>query len=251
MRGKAKTARPAVAPASADAVSEANAVVLPPAYREDPAQLRFIADSVPAMTVAYDEGLRCVFANRRYAEFFGFTTEKIVGRHLREIVGETVFEEISPYLAEVMRGHRTSYKRVRTLPDGEKRYLEVELIPHVAEGRVRGLFSVTVDATVRRREEQLRMLGLSTAALIANAEDSSTAIRSILQAICEAEGWDCGRYHHADPVAGIMRMTECWGIDDPHVQEFLERARSVEHRPGLGLVGRAWTSSAPLWVADA
>src|SRR5579859_1254995 len=181
MRGKAKTARPAAV---------ADAVILPPTYREDPAQLRFIADSVPAMTVAYDEGLRCVFANRRYAEFFGFTTENIVGRHLREVVGETAYEEVAPYLAEVMRGHRTTYKRVRALPDGEKRYLEVELIPHVAEGRVRGLFSVTVDATARRREEQLRLLGLSTAALIANAEDASTAIRSVLQAICEAEGWD-------------------------------------------------------------
>lgn len=126
--------------------------------RDDAAQLRLIADNVPAMSIAYDGNLRCLFANRRFAEFFGLTTVSIVGRHLREIIGEGPYQEVKPYFDQVLEGHRTTYKRTRVLDSGDLRYLEVELTPHVGQdGRTRGLFAVTTDVTQRRQvEEQLR-----------------------------------------------------------------------------------------------
>jgi diguanylate cyclase (GGDEF)-like protein/PAS domain S-box-containing protein len=125
---------------------------------DDAAQLRHIADNVPAMSIAYDENLRCLFANRRFAEFFGLTTASIVGKHLREIIGEAPYREVKPHFDRVLEGHRTTYKRTRVLDDGEPRYLEVELTPHIGQdGRTRGLFAVTTDVTERVRvEEQLR-----------------------------------------------------------------------------------------------
>ena len=230
------------------------APITPPRHspRDDAAELRLIADNVPAMSIAYDERLICLFANRRFAEFFGFSTETIVGRHLREIVGENAYAEVKPYFDHVLAGHRTTYKRVRLMPDGERRHLEVELMPHIAAGgRVRGLFAVTTDVTERKYEEDLRTLGLSVAALIANADSSTTAIRAVMRTICEAEGWECARYHRIHPDGSEMRQVEHWGIDDPAVQRFLERARAIEHVPGAGLTGIVWQSGEPLWVADA
>ena len=219
---------------------------------DDAAHLRLIADSVPAMTIAYDERLICTFANRRFAEFFGLTTESIVGRHLREIIGEEPYREVAPHFDKVLAGTRTVYERTRVLADGTKRFLEVELMPHFVEGgRVRGLFAVTMDVTERRREEQLRVLALSVPALIADAETTSDAIRSVIRAICQAEGWECGRYLRPDPDGAAMRQVEEWGIDEPAVQRFLERARGIAHRPGLGLTGIVWQSGEPTWVADA
>ena len=226
--------------------------VLRPAPQEDPAQLRLIADNLPAMTVAYDERLLCTFANRRFAEFFGFTTGSIVGRHLRDIVGKEAYREIEPHIGRVLKGEHSRYERTRVLESGEKRHLEVELIPHIGEsGKVRGLFAVTTDATERRRESHLRTLGLSTATLIAEAESAGSAIRSVIQTICVSEGWDCGRYHQIEAGGQAMRQVEAWGIDDPAVQRFLERTRAIEHRPGKGLVGEAWLTGQPLWAPDA
>jgi diguanylate cyclase (GGDEF)-like protein/PAS domain S-box-containing protein len=222
----------------------------PAAPADDAAQLRLIADNVPAMSVAYDERLLCTFANRRFAEFFGFTTATIVGRHLREVVGEQPYQEIKPHFDRVLAGERTTYKRIRTMPNGERRFLEVELIPHITGGRVRGLFAVTTDVTERKREQDLRTLGLSVAALIADADNSSTAIRSVIRAICESEGWECGRYLRPDADRRVMRQVEAWGIDDPSIQGFLARVAGLEHRPGVGLTGEAWQSGTPLWVAD-
>ena len=57
------------------------------ALRQSAEELRLFADNVPAMAVSFDENLRCVFANKRYADFFGFAAADIVGKHPREIVG--------------------------------------------------------------------------------------------------------------------------------------------------------------------
>lgn len=51
-------------------------------------QLRMIAENIPAFIFQGDRALRCRFANRRYAEFFGFTPETIVGKSVADILGE-------------------------------------------------------------------------------------------------------------------------------------------------------------------
>ncbi len=126
--------------------------------REDAAQLRLIADSVPAMSIAYDKHLRCLFANQRFAEFFGLTTTNIVGKHLREIIGEGPYQEVKAPFDQVLAGQRATYKRTRVLDSGELRSLEVELIPHLGpDGGSRGLFAVTTDVTEREHvQAQLR-----------------------------------------------------------------------------------------------
>lgn len=134
-------------------------------------RLRDIVDKLPAMAIAYDEHLRCVFANRRFAESFGFTTAGILGLHLREIIGEAPYQEVQGYFDQVLAGGRATYARTRLLEGGERRHLEVELIPNVVEGgRVLGLFAVTNDVTERKQtEEQLRLANLQFQALVQSA----------------------------------------------------------------------------------
>ncbi|MDE2092697.1 MAG: diguanylate cyclase [Burkholderiales bacterium] len=124
----------------------------PTTPRDDAEQLRLIADNVPAMSIAYDKHLHCLFANRRFAEFFGFTTASIVGKHLREVIGEGPYQEVKCHFDQVLAGTRATYRRTRTLGSGELRHLEVELIPHIGpDGHTQGLFAVTTDVTERER----------------------------------------------------------------------------------------------------
>src|SRR6185369_3328782 len=64
------------------------------ALRDVAHSLRVFADNVPVMTVSLDLELRCRFANRKYGEYFGLDVMDIVGKHLREFLGEAVFLEI-------------------------------------------------------------------------------------------------------------------------------------------------------------
>ena len=124
------------------------------AVRESSEKLRQFTDNVPVMTVAYDEHLRCRFANKRFAEYFGLTVEGTLGMHLREIVGEEAYAEIEPHFARVLQGRPTTYQRVRKMPNGELRHLEVKLMPHSGErGQSLGCFCVTTDITEHKLAE--------------------------------------------------------------------------------------------------
>lgn len=125
------------------------------ALRESAQELRLFADNVPAMTASWDQNLCCSFANKMYSEFYGFSSDNILGRHVREVAGEQVYPEIEGYFAQVLQGQPVTYQRTRQLANGEARYLAVKLLPHVGDkGQVLGCFSVTIDITEHKLAEQ-------------------------------------------------------------------------------------------------
>jgi diguanylate cyclase (GGDEF)-like protein/PAS domain S-box-containing protein len=125
------------------------------AFRESAHSLRLFADNIPAMTESWDKQLRCRFANRAFAEFFGLSVEDILGRHLREVLGEAVFREIEGHFALALLGHPIVYERTRILADGQVRYLQVKLLPDKDdEGTILGCFSVTTDITEHKLAEE-------------------------------------------------------------------------------------------------
>ena len=122
------------------------------ALRDSIEQMRLFADNVPSMTVSWDEHLRCRFANRRFAEFFGQPVESLRGRHLREVIGEDAYRDVSGQFQLVLEGKPTSYQRVAKLASGEERMIEVKVMPQLAEdGRVSGCYAVTTDITEQRK----------------------------------------------------------------------------------------------------
>jgi diguanylate cyclase (GGDEF)-like protein/PAS domain S-box-containing protein len=102
----------------------------------------------------------------------------------------------------------------------------------------------------RRSEERRLALEHSVTRCLADAEDASQALRGALRAICEAEGWQSGRYFHSDEAAGVMRLRESWSSEDEAMRRFNEGSRTVVFRRGEGLVGLVWESGEPLWLAD-
>ena len=125
------------------------------ASRDSAAELRLFADNAPALTVLWDADLRCRFANRRYAEFFGTTVERIAGRHLREVVGEDIYREIECHFSRALQGHAVNYQRIHQPVQGEARHTEVRLLPHLGEdGQILGVFSVIDDITQHKQTEE-------------------------------------------------------------------------------------------------
>src|SRR5258706_3288090 len=102
------------------------------AARSREAEIHLLADGLPAL-IAYAQAReqRCVFANKTYAATFGWDQRSIVGRTIREIVGERDYAVIAGYLSQVFSGHKTNYERVLTRADGEPSIIEVTLVPHL------------------------------------------------------------------------------------------------------------------------
>jgi len=119
--------------------------------------LRLIADSVPAL-MAYFEvpALRCRFANQGYAAYNGHSTDSILGLTVQEAIGDKAWAAIEPHVERSTRGEHVKYTREQTLPNGEARMIEVNLIPHFgADASLQvGSFVLITDITERWRAER-------------------------------------------------------------------------------------------------
>ena len=118
--------------------------------------LRTLADNVPAMIAYYEaRNLRCVFANERYAKAYGWSAESIIGKTVREAIGEEAWRMIGPHVERVLKGEKVEYVRPMTLPNGERCFIEVNLVPHFDEqALLLGAFVLVTDITRHQLAEQ-------------------------------------------------------------------------------------------------
>jgi diguanylate cyclase (GGDEF)-like protein/PAS domain S-box-containing protein len=138
------------------------------------ALLRLISDNVPAAIAYYDASTwQCLFANNRYAQTFGWTTDNILGHTFAEVIGEAAAREIDPQVQQVLKQRASvTYERQLEAPDGLHR-LEVNLLPHLDEhGEVIGCFVLISDITRFRRTE-------------AALRESEERLAKFMQASCE------------------------------------------------------------------
>ena len=117
--------------------------------------LRLVANSVPALMAFYDsDTFVCLFANAAYARTFGFNEQSILGRSLEEIIGPEAMRIIEPHIA-VLRTQQLSTRYERQLQTAQgPRWLDVQLLPHLAaDGVLDGAFVLINDITPRREAE--------------------------------------------------------------------------------------------------
>ena len=223
--------------------------------RDEAAQLRFVAD-MPVLLIAYDTGLRCLFASRRLAEFFGLAAASIVGKHLREIIGEAPYQEVKPYFDRALEGHCTTYRRTRVLDSGELRELEVELAPEVGpDGCTWALFAVTTDVTerdradtaLRQQEEFFRLIAENIGDFIAVLDPdgrrvySSPSYRRLFGNTSELHGTNSFAEVHPEDrqrVEQIFRETVRSGIGHQIEYRFLSEGGEIRHMESRGAVIR-------------
>jgi PAS domain S-box-containing protein len=123
--------------------------------RESEQKLRLITDNSPAY-IAYvgADDLLYRFVNRRYEEAFGMPVQEIVGKHIREVVGESGYQFARKYIEEAKAGNLVSYVNVIDMQRG-KRWLEVNYVPDFNEnGTLRALVVLSYDITDQKQAEE-------------------------------------------------------------------------------------------------
>jgi two-component system, sensor histidine kinase and response regulator len=76
------------------------------------------------------------------------------------------------------------------------------------------------------------------------------AAPKILEAICEALGWEHGALWTIDREADALRCAEIWNSPLVRFPEFDEASRRATFKRGIGLPGRVWASGEPAWIPD-
>ncbi len=132
------------------------------ALRRSERQLRLIAENMPAMFASFRPGRICEYANTRYAGFFGFTPEQIVGRHLRDIIGRTAHDGLEHYWVRVESGETLNYQRGIDAPGGRTMHIDVWLVPQAnVRSGPRGVHAMVYDITAHKEAELKQRLAAS------------------------------------------------------------------------------------------
>jgi PAS domain S-box-containing protein len=105
----------------------------------------------------------------------------VIGRSVREMLGEESYARIKPRLDRAMGGERVRFEDRISYPDGSVRDLVADYLPaQGADGRIGGIFALIQDVSdVRRSEQRLRgvLNGMAEGfALLAPTSPSSRSI---------------------------------------------------------------------------
>ncbi len=123
------------------------------ALRDNEQQLRSIADAMPALVAYVDQDLRYRFANAEYRSWFDTGPEGVTGKHVREVLGETVAAQVMPHVQRALAGEDVRFETQAQYRHGS-RWIDAHYVPHRDEhGQVLGLFVLVLDITDRKSAE--------------------------------------------------------------------------------------------------
>ncbi len=128
------------------------------ALTESEFQLQWLTESVPFPLVQIDAA-RCVrFANHAYAQRFGLPLSAVLGRPLRELMGEAAYARVLTHLDEAFAGRRVDFEMELPYPgDIGLRFVHAAYSPqHAPDGSVQAIVCVVEDMTERKDAERER-----------------------------------------------------------------------------------------------
>jgi two-component system, chemotaxis family, CheB/CheR fusion protein len=142
---------------------------------EAAAQMRLIADALPALIAYIGRDLRYRFNNRNYQTWFGADLTALDGQQVNDVLGEQAFAALFPSMQQALEGHAVHFEGSVAYRDGGQRYVSADYIPDVDRtGEVRGFFALVQDMSERRRTEQALEEARQTLSLALRAGQSGT-----------------------------------------------------------------------------
>ena len=198
---------------------------------------------------------RYLGVNRAWEDFFGMPRSAVVGGPVADIY---------PGSPQVARRHeamdqelwanpgRQSYEIQLVMGDGRVRHtLYYKATFQGPDGAVAGLIGTIVDITERKQSEQREAIENAVARYLGSTESLDSAIRGIIQVMCERLDWACGARWSLDVPNNRLHCVETWSVDDPKVKAFLEASGRETFVPGTsGLIRRVLATGNSVWVAD-
>lgn len=120
--------------------------------------LRTITDNLPVLIAYIDRDERYRFVNATYERWYGIPVERILGKTVREALGEESYARDAALLHRNLAGETVKFETSLPGRDGP-RIVEVTGIPDIRDGVCRGSYMLSADiSAAKRHQEELNRL---------------------------------------------------------------------------------------------
>jgi len=117
------------------------------------ARLKAVTDNMPAMFAYADRTQTYRFANAHFRHVMGVEPETLIGRTMREFLGEEAHAALLPQIEGALRGEHQKFERTGWKQNASTHFM-VQYVPDVRpDGAVPGFFIMVLDISERHRAE--------------------------------------------------------------------------------------------------
>jgi len=153
------------------------------ALMESQAQLRTITDNMPAIIARIDTHWRYTYVNRFVEQVSGKTPSQIIGKTVRQVHGDAVYDRLKHYLERACAGESMLFEYEVKYHD-KPLHFQAHYVPDLdADGKVRGVYELTTEITHIKNVERelLRLAHQDSLTGLANRRYFSERVPALLE----------------------------------------------------------------------
>ena len=170
--------------------------------------------------------------------------EEMIGKTLHDVLPSLQADIILNCIQTALSTQKTLNCEYSLTLEEREVYFTASISPLSKESVV----LVARDITDLKWAEQRRGIQYEIARVLASSTDGKT-ISKVLQTLCDRLGWGLGEFWQVDFQANVLRLEEVWSAPAIASAE-LPTTGSMTFALGVGLPGRVWESSEPIWLTD-
>jgi PAS domain S-box-containing protein len=126
------------------------------ALRHHERELQMITDAMPVCICYVDVNWRYQFINQTYEVWFGYCRTAILGKHIRELLGEAAYQTAEPLIEQAV-GQTITFE-AEIACEQRKKQISATFIPDYLDHSIRGYYGLIIDISDRKRAETASIL---------------------------------------------------------------------------------------------
>ena len=186
------------------------------------AQMRLVTDALPVLISFIRPDGRYAYTNLIYTQWFGQPREALVGRAVREVLGEAAFESVRAQLERAMAGETVTFEQTVPYRLAGPRHVRISYVPQrSARGEVEGVVALVTDITQEHQmRQQAERLQAVTSALSRALTPQDVAHISLNELADGEAGADAGTFYVLRSPDEGLRLLHWHGIPQGAVAGF-------------------------------
>lgn len=118
-------------------------------------QLSLVVNAIPALVSHVDKDMRYKYVNDTYEKWHGIRCKEMIGRKVRDVIGEENWITVEPHIQTALRGELVEYEAEMVFQRQGTRHVWVRYVPDIgADGCVNGFVVVINDISDRVKMEK-------------------------------------------------------------------------------------------------